>query len=87
MANLNVDIPDELEARLQEFLAQRGEDAGRFVARAVAEQIIAEEDPEFHAAIVAKIKQGMAEADAGQLIDARTAMREIAAEKGINLPR
>jgi predicted transcriptional regulator len=87
MAELTTHIPDDLHARLRSHVTERGEDLADFVTRAVQEQLAYEDDAQLQAATTASVKRGLTDAEAGRVQDARQAMREIAAEKGIGLKR
>lgn len=87
MPELNVQLPDDLDARLRSHLAAQGEDVAQFVTRAVQEQLACESDAAHQAQVSASIQRSAAEFDAGQGLDARQAMRQIADEFGIKLRR
>jgi predicted transcriptional regulator len=82
-----VNIPDELVQRVQSHLKTHGEDLATFTARAFDEMLSIDEDPLLHAELVSKTRRGFEDVDAGRVVDARQAMREIAAEKGIKFTR
>ena len=87
MAQLTTQIPDELDARLRSHLTANGEDLASFTARAFDELLSVDEDPVLHAELMRRTRRGFEDVDAGRVVDARQAMREIAAEKGIKFNR
>ena len=87
MAEVTTRIPDELDARVRSHLNARGEDLAAFTARAFDEQLAVDEDPILQAELVRQTGRAKEEIDAGRGIDARQAMREIAASKGLKFDR
>jgi hypothetical protein len=87
MAELTTHIPDELDARLRSHLTAHGEDLASFTARVFDEVLSVDEDPLLHAELVRKSRRALEEVDAGHVTDARSAMRAIAAEKGLKFNR
>ena len=87
MAEVTTHIPDELEARVRSHLSSRGEDLASFTARAFDEQLALDNDPLLQAELVRQTRAAKNEIDAGRGTDAREAMREIAAEKGLRFAR
>lgn len=76
-------ISDELDARLRERLGV--DDPAAYAERLLRDHLDEEEDPAYIAEVDRQIKQSQAEFDAGQGIDARKGMRQIADEFGIEL--
>ena len=87
MAEMTTHSPDDLAARVRSHLSARGEDLASFTARAFDEQLAFDEDPILQAELVRKTRLAMNEITAGHGLDARQAMREIAAEKGLKFDR
>ncbi len=87
MARVTTTIPDDLDRRLRSHLEAHGEDLSSFAARAFDELLSADDDPLLSAELTRKTRQGFADADADRVVDARQAMREIAAENGIRFDR
>jgi hypothetical protein len=87
MAEVTTHIPDDLHARVRSHLTAHGEDLASFTARAFDELLAVDEDPLLHAELVGKSRKALEEIDAGQVLDARQAMREIAAEKRLKFSR
>jgi predicted transcriptional regulator len=87
MPEWTVAVPDELDARVRSHVERLGDNLSEFVSRAVREQLEYEVNEARQSQMTEKIKRGMAEIDAGQGVDARQAMREIADEFGIDLKR
>ena len=87
MAEVTTHIPDELEARVRSYLHARGEDLASFTARAFDEQLALDDDPVLQAELVDQTRRAKAEVDAGQGIEARDAMCQIAAAKGLKFAR
>lgn len=84
MDQLTIPIPDGLDesqkADLTAWLSAR-------VAEIIPERLPCEDDPAWQAQTLARIKRGMADAEAGRVMDARESMRQIAKEFGIKLNR
>jgi hypothetical protein len=87
MAEVTTHIPDDLDARVRSHLNSRGEDLASFTARAFDEALALDNDPILQAELLRATRTAKAEIDAGHGVDARQAMREIAAEKGVRLQR
>ena len=87
MAEVTTHIPDDLDARVRSHLSARGEDLASFTARAFGEQLALDEDPILQAELVRKTRQAMAEISGGQGVEARQAMRQVAADKGLKFNR
>lgn len=87
MAEWNIPIPDELDARVRSHLDKQGSALEDFVSRAITVQLDYENDTVLQNEITARIKRGMADVEAGRVRDASAAMREIADQHGLNLPR
>ena len=87
MAEVTTHIPDDLDARVRSHLNSRGEDLATFTARAFDEQLAFDSDPVLQAELLRQTRAAKAEIDAGHGTDARQAMREIAAEKGLRFER
>jgi predicted transcriptional regulator len=77
-------VSDELDARLR---AHVDGDVNEYVEQIITEQLDYEEDPAYRAAVDEQIKASLADIEAGRVVDARQAMRKIAADKGIKLDR
>jgi hypothetical protein len=80
-------IPDELPQRVQSHLNAKGEDLATFAARAFDDALSLDDDPLFQAELTEKTRRGIEDMKAGRVVDGLTAMREIAAEKGIQFNR
>lgn len=78
-------ISDELDARLRQRLGDA--DVVEYVEQLITDQLDFEDDPATRAEVDAQIKASLADIEAGRVIDAREAMRQIAREKGIKLDR
>ena len=78
-------VSDELDARLRKYLGKQ--EVAEYVERIVADQLDYDEDPNHRAQVDAQITRSIAEYERGEGIDARQAMREMAAELGIKLRR
>jgi predicted transcriptional regulator len=87
MALLTTNIPDDLDRRVKSHLQAHGEDLASFVARAFDEALSIDEDPLLHAELIEKTGRGFEDADAGRVVDAHQAMREIAVDKSIKFKR
>lgn len=87
MGQVTTHIPDDLDQRVQSHLKIHGADLASFTARAFDGLLSIDEDPLLRAELEDKSRRGLAEVDAGKVVDARQAMREIAAEKRIKLTR
>jgi hypothetical protein len=77
-------VSDELDARLRDHIDG---DVNAYVEQVIADQLDAEGDPAYRAAVEVQIAASLADIDAGRTQDARQAMRQIAAAKGIKLDR
>ncbi len=77
-------VSDKLDARLR---AHVDGDVNEYVERIITDQLDVEDDPAYRVAVDEQIKASLADVEAGRVQDARQAMREIAAEKGIKLDR
>lgn len=82
--HLTIPIPDGMPEDQKADLAGWLTDLVKRVARG-SEPV--RDDPESRARVAARMKRGIAEIDAGQGMDARQSLREIADEFGINLDR
>jgi predicted transcriptional regulator len=87
MAQVTTHIPDDLEQRVRAHLATHGGDLASFTARAFDELLSIDEDPLMHAELVSKTRQGLSDADGGRVREAKHAMQEIAAQKGVKFIR
>ena len=87
MAEVSTQIPDDLDARVRSHIDARGEDLATFTARAFDEQLSVDADPVLQAELVRQTRQAKGEVDAGHGVDARQAMREVAASKGLKFDR
>lgn len=81
----NWTVSDELDARLRGRLGDAG--IAEYVESFFTDQLNYEDDPEYRGAVDAQIKASEADIAAGRVMDARDAMRQIAADKGIKLDR
>ncbi len=80
------EVSDELDARLRSFLEKRGGDVTAFVEQVIGKQLDYEGDPDFHQDVEERIRRGMEDVEAGRVVNAKDAMREIADEYGFRLP-
>jgi hypothetical protein len=78
-------VSDELDARLRERLG--GHDVAEYVEQVIAGQLDFEDDPATQARVAEQIRDSEGDIETGRVTDAREAMRQIAAEKGIKLDR
>jgi hypothetical protein len=77
-------VSDKLDARLR---AHVGGDVNEYVEQIITAQLDAEDDPAYRAAVNEQIETSLADIEAGRVQDARQAMRDIAAAKGIKPDR
>lgn len=68
MAQITINIPDELDQRVRSYLKTRGEDLASFVARAYEQSLSLDEDPVLQAERLRKTPPGSD--DAGRVVDA-----------------
>lgn len=87
MADLNTTLPDELNRRLEEYLSLSREDKAEFVASALDEKLAKSDEDLTSEKVIASIEASLKDIEADRVMDARTAMRRIAADCGITLDR
>lgn len=78
-------VSDELDARLRERLGDAG--LAEYVESFFQDQLDYEEDPAYRARVDAQILASEADIAAGRVMDARDAMRKLAADKGFKFDR
>jgi predicted transcriptional regulator len=84
MDHLTIPIPDGISE------ARKAEIAGwltNMASQLTDESVAIDDDPAVRSDAIRRIKQGMAEIDAGQGVDGHEAMRRIAERNGFTLPR